>query len=193
MQKAAPTIKASPRHAPVGADARLVSSATATPDVAIRTPAVLRRVNGSTPSAAATTIVSNGKVDSASAPRAAVVKISDALNRIGNRPKNSRPRPATAAQSLRAGHLPPCSSATGNRKMKPRPNRNAPIASGSTACRTKRVAPIELPPSPLDSTADRTPQISPIAILPLCRCGKISDGAIITEWNLYDSSHQRLE
>src|ERR1700742_4023347 len=106
MQNAAHTINASPRHAPAGAEARLESSATATPVVAMKTPAVLRMVSGSTPSAAPTIMVNNGNVDSASAPRAAVVKISEALNRIGNRPKNNRPRPAAAAQSFRGGHFP---------------------------------------------------------------------------------------
>src|ERR1700709_470751 len=163
MQKAAHTINASPRHAPAGAEARLESSATATPIVAMKTPAVLRNVSGSTPRAAPTIIVNNGNVDSASAPRAAAGKISDALKRIGTRQKNNRPRPPAAAQSFRAGHFPRWISAIGNRKIKPRPNRNAPIASGSTASRIKRVAPIDVPPSPLDSIAASTPQTSPIA------------------------------
>jgi hypothetical protein len=44
-----------------------------TPDIATRTPAVLRAVNGSLPSAAPTTMVTKCSIDSASAPRAAVV------------------------------------------------------------------------------------------------------------------------
>jgi hypothetical protein len=93
----------------------------------------LRAVRASLPSSAPTTIVSSGSVDKASAPRAAVVKISDALNRIGNRAKYSTPNPATPDQSRRGGHRPPCRSAAGNNSRNPMPNRNEPIASGSIA------------------------------------------------------------
>jgi len=78
-------------------------------------------------------MVSNGSVDKASAPRAAVVKINEALNSSGNTAKKSMPKPATASQSRRAGQRLPCSSATGNSKTKPIPNRNEPMASGSIA------------------------------------------------------------
>src|SRR4029078_4731305 len=103
MQRAAPTIKRSPRQAPGGAEVSPDSSAMATPNIAIITPADLRAVSASLPSAAPTTIVSSGRVDSASAPRAAVVDISEALNKIGSRPKESTPNPATAGQSWRRG------------------------------------------------------------------------------------------
>jgi uncharacterized membrane protein YjjB (DUF3815 family) len=69
-----------------GAVARSVSKAMDTPRIATRTPAVFRKVNGSLPSAAPTTMVSRGNVDNAREPRAAVVKIRDALKRIGNGP-----------------------------------------------------------------------------------------------------------
>src|SRR5262245_47301516 len=130
MQSAAATINRSPRQAPGGAEAKCDSSASATPSVAITTPIDLRIVSASLPSAAPATIVSKGNVDSASAPRAAVVKISDALNRIGNSAKYNTPSPATPGQFDRGGHLSPCNRATGNSSRKPMPNRNDPIASG---------------------------------------------------------------
>ena len=105
----------------------------ATPSVAITTPSDLRAVRASLPSAAPTTIVSRGRVDKASAPRAAVVKIREALNRIGNRAKYSTPNPATPGQSWRGHSTPPCKSATGNNSRKPMPNRKDPIARGSIA------------------------------------------------------------
>src|SRR3954454_4806696 len=104
MHSAAATIRRSPRQAPGGAEARPDSSASATPSVAVTTPIDLRAVRASLPSSAPTTIVSSGSVDKASAPRAAVVKISDALNRIGNTAKYNTPNPATPDQSQRGGH-----------------------------------------------------------------------------------------
>ena len=83
--------------------------------------------------AAPTTIVSNCSVERASAPRAAVVKISEALNRIGNRAKNRRPRQAIPGQSRHAGQFPRCRTVTGSNSKKPMPNRKEPIASGSIA------------------------------------------------------------
>ena len=74
MQSAAPTISRSPRQAPGGAEVRPDSSAMATPSIAITTPSDLRAVSASLPSTAPTSIVSSGSVDSASAPRAAVVE-----------------------------------------------------------------------------------------------------------------------
>ena len=98
MQRAAATIRRSPRQAPGGAAARPDKRAKATPSVATTTPIDLRNVRASLPIAAPTTIVSSGSVDNASAPRAAVVKISDALNRIGNRAKYSTPSPEPPSQ-----------------------------------------------------------------------------------------------
>ena len=68
MQRAPATMTRSPRQAPAGACATPAASATATPLMAIRTPAVLRAVSRSMPSAAATTMVRSGRVESASAP-----------------------------------------------------------------------------------------------------------------------------
>src|ERR1700733_14382662 len=98
MQSAAATIRRSPRQAPAGAPDNPDSNASATPPIAISTPANLRGVSASLPSAAPTSMVNNGSVDSASEPRAAVVKINDALNRIGNRAKYSTPSPAVPGQ-----------------------------------------------------------------------------------------------
>src|SRR6185312_6333247 len=133
MQSAAATIKRSPRQAPAGAEESPDSSASATPPIAISTPTLLRAANASLPSAAPTSIVSSGKVDSASEPRAAVVKISDALNRIGNSAKYKTPSPATPGQSWRRGQASPFHQASGSRNRNPMPKRNEPMASGSTA------------------------------------------------------------
>jgi hypothetical protein len=73
MQNAPATIKRSPRQAPGGAPARPAANAAATPAMAIRTPALLRHVSGSMRKPAATSMVSSGKVESASEARAAVV------------------------------------------------------------------------------------------------------------------------
>jgi hypothetical protein len=73
MHTAPPTMARSPRQAPGGAPARPAASAAATPPTAISTPALLRQVSGSMPSAAAATMVSSGRVESASEARAAVV------------------------------------------------------------------------------------------------------------------------
>src|ERR1044072_3043112 len=99
MHSAADIIRRSPRQAAGGAEVRSVSSATATPSVAITTPIDLRQVRASAPSAAPITSDSSGSVDSASAPRAAVVKISEALNRIGNTAKNRMPRGKAARRA----------------------------------------------------------------------------------------------
>ncbi len=131
MHSAAAIIRRSPRQAPDGAEVRSESSATATPNVAITTPIDLRQLRASAPSAAPITSDNSGSVDKASAPRAAVVKISDALNRIGNSAKNRMPSPVAAAQSPRPGQRSPRSSVRGNSSRKPMPNRNEPIASGS--------------------------------------------------------------
>ncbi|CAM5180028.1 hypothetical protein CDEF62S_04356 [Castellaniella defragrans] len=131
MHSAAAIISRSPRQAPAGADDNPDSRANATPSMATSTPVVLRRVRGSPPVAAPTIRVSNGSVDSARAPRAAVVKISEALKRMGNIAKNNTPRPAIAGQSLRDGSRAPCRSASGSRNAKPMPNRSAPVANGS--------------------------------------------------------------
>ena len=105
MHSAPPTMTRSPRQAPGGAWATPVASATATPPIAISTPAVLRPVSGSTPSAAATTMVRSGKVDSASVPRAAVVYVSDTLKRTKNTAKNRRPRASDGRSNRRPrGH-----------------------------------------------------------------------------------------
>src|SRR4051812_34311005 len=127
MQRAAPTIKRSPRQAPGGAEVRPDTSAMATPVIATTTPSDLRVVSASLPSTLPTTIVNNGSVDKASAPRAAVVKIRDALNSSGNTAKNNTPKAATASQSRRAGQRTPCNSATGSSSTKPMPNRNEPM------------------------------------------------------------------
>ncbi|MGY3482922.1 hypothetical protein ACVW1C_000805 [Bradyrhizobium sp. USDA 4011] len=168
MHSAAATISRSPRQAPGGAVARPESSTIKTPRMVTSTPVVFRAVSGSAPSAAPTSMVSSGSVESASAPRAAVVKISEALNRTGNAAKNKKPRPATPSQSRRGGQLPRCNSASGSSSRTPMPKRKAPIASGSMAPTRNRVAPIEIPPSALDATAANTPQISPIPLRPLC-------------------------
>ena len=82
---------AAPRSGPTAARS-------ATPSVAITTPSDLRAVSASLPSAAPTSMVSSGSVDSASAPRAAVVKIREALNSSGNSGKE---------QHAEAGHRGP--------------------------------------------------------------------------------------
>ena len=63
----------SPRQAPGGASARPVASATVVPRIAMQTPMVFRQVSASMPRSAPTTMVCSGKVESASAARAAVV------------------------------------------------------------------------------------------------------------------------
>ncbi|MGY4505960.1 hypothetical protein ACVWYH_009917 [Bradyrhizobium sp. GM24.11] len=131
MHSAAAIIRRSPRQAPDGAELRSERSATATPSVATTTPIDLRQLRASLPSAAPITSVNSGSVDSASAPRAAVVKISDALNRIGNSAKNRMPSPIAATQSPRPGQRSPRSNVSGSSRRKPIPNRNEPIASGS--------------------------------------------------------------
>src|SRR5579884_3035681 len=99
MQSAAATIRRSPFHAPDTVAPNEESRATATPAIAIRTPAIFRVVNRSIDSIAPTSIVNNGKVDKASAPLAAVVYIRDALKRIGKSAKNKTPSPRTGSQS----------------------------------------------------------------------------------------------
>ena len=75
MQMVAAAMMRSPRQAPSGASARPAESASAAPATAISTPRVLRRVSASRPNSAATIIVVSGSTDSASEPRAAVVKL----------------------------------------------------------------------------------------------------------------------
>src|SRR5262249_38992047 len=58
----------SPRQAPAGASARPLTRATAAPAMAMTTPTLLRRSSASTPSAAPTSMVIKGKVESASEP-----------------------------------------------------------------------------------------------------------------------------
>ena len=73
MHKTAPVMISSPRHAPGGAADRPVANAAKTPSTAMQTPMVFRVVSGSMPSSAPTIMVCSGKVESASAARAAVV------------------------------------------------------------------------------------------------------------------------
>src|SRR5579871_603323 len=188
MHRAAATIKRSPRQAPGGAVARPDSSAIETPRIVMSTPTAFRAVSGSLPSAAPTTIVSKGNVESASAPRAAVVKISDALNRMGNAAKNNSPRPATAGQSRGGGQLRARNKASGSRSRKPRPKRNEPIANGSMVSTRNRVAPIEVPPSALDNIAANTPQASPISFDPLVALAQARESEVIKKWNIIDGS-----
>ncbi len=101
--------------------------------MAINTPADLRRVSRSTPNSAAISMVSSGSVDSASAPRAAVVWISEALNSTGKSAKNNRPSAATAGQSRAPGQRSRRSSATGSSSATPIPKRKAPSVSGSVS------------------------------------------------------------
>ena len=69
----------SPRHEPGGAAARPAASATATPPVATSTPALLRKLNRSTPNSAATAMVMNASVEPIIEPFAAVVWTKAAL------------------------------------------------------------------------------------------------------------------
>ena len=160
MHSAAPIIKTSPIHAAAGACLRPESKATATPATAKSTPHVLRRVMVSEPSIAPATIVRRGSVDKASAPRDAVVNLSEALNSAGNSAKKSIPRPTVAGQSVRGGHFALRAVANGASNRKPKPNRSDPSASGSIAAATNRVAPTAAPPSALDAIAAKTPKIS---------------------------------
>ena len=73
MHSTAPVMISSPRQAPGGASARPDASAANTPSMAMSTPENFRAVSGSMPSSAPTTIVCNGKVESARLARAAVV------------------------------------------------------------------------------------------------------------------------
>jgi hypothetical protein len=75
MHSVATSMTSSPRQAPSGALPRPEASASATPPSAITTPALLRRLSRSAPTAAATSMVVIGIVESASAPRAAVVRL----------------------------------------------------------------------------------------------------------------------
>ena len=79
MHRVAAAMMRSPRQAPAGACVSPEASATATPSIATSTPVVLRAVSGSMPSTAPATIVISGSVDSASVPRATVVKPSATL------------------------------------------------------------------------------------------------------------------
>src|SRR5215204_3492172 len=74
MHSVAAAMMRSPRQAPAGAAATPEASATATPPIAMRTPAVLRAVKASMPSAAPAAMVISGSIESASVPRAGVAQ-----------------------------------------------------------------------------------------------------------------------
>src|SRR5215472_8358971 len=150
----------SPRQAPAGAFARPVTSATAAPAMAMITPTLLRISSASTPSAAPTSMVINGKVESASEPRAAVVWRNARLNSTMKNAKYMTPSAATASQSRPRGHLIRSASAIGSNSRNPTPNRNTPSVTGSLVPIANRVVPPATPPKALDATAASTPTYS---------------------------------
>src|SRR5215472_4344525 len=150
----------SPRQAPAGAFARPVTSATAAPAMAMITPTLLRISSASTPSAAPTSMVINGKVESASEPRAAVVWRNARLNSTMKNAKYMTPSAATPSQSRPRGHLIRSANAIGSSSRNPTPNRNTPSVSGSLEPIANRVVPPATPPNALEAIAASTPTYS---------------------------------